>query len=205
MRLSCPHLGTFGVRLSSFAILGVTMKFTFTALEIPDIIEIEHERAGDARGFFSETFRRDVFEKAGLPSFVQENHSRSTQGVLRGLHYQNPPKAQGKLVRCARGAIFDVAVDLRRQSPHFGKWVGRTLSDENRHFLYLPPGFAHGFCVLSDWADVLYLQTEYYSLEHEGGIIWNDRDIGIAWPVQEPVLSPKDAKYPPLKKADLRF
>jgi len=181
------------------------MKFTFTPLEIPDVIEIEHERAGDARGFFSETFRRDVFEQHGLPVFVQENHSRSTRGVLRGLHFQNPPKAQGKLVRCMSGTIFDVAVDIRRGSRTFGKWVGRTLSDENRRFLYIPVGFAHGFCVLSDWADMLYLQTDYYSVESEGGIIWNDSDLAIAWPIANPTLSPKDTKYPAFQKADIKF
>lgn len=181
------------------------MKFTFTPLEIPGVVEIEHGRAGDDRGFFSETLRRDVFEENGMPPFVQENHSRSSKGVLRGLHYQNPPKAQGKLVRCVRGTIFDVAVDIRKQSPHFGKWISRTLSDENQRFLYLPAGFAHGFCVLSDWADILYLQTEYYSVEHEGGIIWNDPELAIEWPVKEPILSPKDAKYPTFRKADIRF
>jgi len=181
------------------------MKFIFKRLEIPDVIEIEHERAGDSRGFFSETWRQDVFEKEGLPHFVQENHSRSQKGVLRGLHFQRLPKAQGKLVRCLRGSIFDVAVDLRRSSAHFGRWVGRTLSDENRKFLYIPVGFAHGFCTLSDWADVLYSQTDYYSPEHEGGIRWDDLDLAIDWPTKSPLLSPKDAKYPTFKNGNYNF
>jgi len=181
------------------------MKFIFTRLEIPDVIEIEHERLGDARGFFSETWRRDIFEEHGLPSFVQENHSRSVRGVLRGLHYQRLPKAQGKLIRCLRGTIFDVGVDLRKSSRTFGRWVGRTISDENRKLLYIPPGFAHGFCVLSDWADVLYHQTDYYSPEHEEGIRWDDPDLAITWPIKSPLLSPKDGKYPSFKNANNNF
>jgi dTDP-4-dehydrorhamnose 3,5-epimerase len=153
-----------------------------------------------------ETYKMPDFVAAGIKvSFVQENHSRSMKGVLRGLHYQNPPFAQGKLVRVLRGEIFDVAIDIRRGSPTWAKWVAVVLSEKNRHMLWVPEGFVHGFCVLSRIAEVVYKTTNVYSPEYEAGIIWNDRDLNIEWPVKEPILSAKDAKWPGLKNADIKF
>jgi dTDP-4-dehydrorhamnose 3,5-epimerase len=182
------------------------MPFTFTPLAIPDVTLVEARAFGDDRGFFLESFKRSDFAARGLPeAFVQANHSRSTRGVLRGLHYQLQPMAQGKLVCAVRGAVFDVAVDIRRGSPTYGRWVGALLSDENHRLLYVPPGFAHGFCVLSDEADVLYQVTAEYSPEHDRGILWNDPAIGVEWPLAEPRLSPKDARQPLLADADNNF
>lgn len=180
------------------------MKFTFTPTDIPDVLVIEHEAAGDARGFFAETFRENVFREAGLPPFLQENQSRSAAGILRGLHAQRDPHAQGKLVRCARGRILDVAVDVRRGSPHYGKWVAAELSDENRRMLWIPVGFLHGFYALTD-CDVVYKQTDYYAPNVELGVRWDDPDIGVAWPTKQPQLSPRDEKHPFLKDADNGF
>ena len=170
-----------------------------TPLAIPDVLLIEPKVFGDARGFFYESFNQQAFTQAtgvDLP-FVQDNHSRSVRGVLRGLHYQVAPRAQGKLVRAARGAVFDVAVDIRRGSPTFGLWAGAVLSEENQRQLWIPPGLAHGFMVLTDTADFLYKTTDYYSPAHERAICWNDPAIGIDWPlaahgISEPVLSDKD-------------
>ncbi len=170
----------------------MTDKFRFIPQEIPEVLLIEHKVFGDDRGMFTEVFREGDFAEAGLPRFVQENHSRSARDVLRGLHYQNPPQAVGKLVRCLRGEIFDVAVDIRKGSPTFGRSVGVTLREGVPHLFYVPPGFAHGFCVLSDTADVIYKQTGYYSPAHEGAIRFDDPKLAIAWPVQNPVLSEKD-------------
>lgn len=182
------------------------MPFSFKKLEIPEVILIEPRVFEDARGFFMETYKLPDFAVAGISgSFVQENHSRSSRGVLRGLHYQNPPFAQGKLVRVVRGEIFDIAVDIRKGSPTCAKWVGVMLSEENRHAVYIPEGFAHGFCVLSEVAEVLYKTTAVYSAESEAGIIWNDPDLNIRWPIKEPILSEKDRKWPSLKNADIRF
>jgi len=182
------------------------MPFTFKRLEIPEIILVEPKVFHDERGFFMETYKYSDFATFGIAEhFVQDNHSRSVKGVLRGLHYQNPPKAQGKLVRVVVGEIFDVGIDIRRGSPTYGKWVGEILSAENKRMLYIPPGFAHGFCVLSDVAEVLYKTTAEYAPECEAGIIWNDPGIGIEWPIKCPILSPKDAKWPTLAKADNRF
>ncbi|HFQ95764.1 MAG TPA: dTDP-4-dehydrorhamnose 3,5-epimerase [Anaerolineae bacterium] len=183
------------------------MPFTFTPLQLPEVILIEPRVFADARGFFLETYKYSDFAAHGIPeTFVQDNHSRSIRGVLRGLHFQNPPKAQGKLVRVVRGVIFDVAVDIRPSSPTFGQWVGETLSDDNQRMLYIPPGFAHGFLVLSDLADVVYKVTEEYAPELDTGVIWNDPTIAIAWPLDAPpLLSDKDAALPPLLKADIRF
>lgn len=148
-----------------------------------------------------ELFHSQRYADAGIPStFLQDNLSRSAKGILRGLHFQEP-NGQGKLVQVIAGAVFDVAVDVRKGSPHFGKWVGYELSSENRRQLWVPPGFAHGFCVLSDTADFLYKCTTLYSPAHEQGILWNDPDIGIQWPVKEPLLSKKDAVAPRLKDA----
>ncbi|MEA3291527.1 MAG: dTDP-4-dehydrorhamnose 3,5-epimerase, partial [Pseudomonadota bacterium] len=163
---------------------------------LPGVVIVEPRVFGDDRGFFMETFNRAEFADAGLPdTFVQDNHSRSAKGVLRGLHYQYP-QWQGKLVRVIKGEIFDVAVDIRRDSPHFGKWYGLNLSEENRLLLYIPPGFAHGFCVTSEVADVVYKCTTAYKPEDDGGVRWDDPDLGIEWPVADPVLSAKDAAAP---------
>jgi dTDP-4-dehydrorhamnose 3,5-epimerase len=182
------------------------MPFQFHRLQIPDVILIEARHFTDDRGFFLETYKRSAFRDNGIPdAFVQDNHSRSAHGVLRGLHYQIHPAAQGKLVRVLRGEVFDVAVDIRKGSPTFGQWVGVRLSEERFQMIYVPPGFAHGFCVLSERADLGYKVTAEYAAAQERGIVWNDPDIGIAWPVAEPVLSPKDAQLPPLKSADINF
>ena len=165
------------------------------------MILIKPKVFGDERGFFMETYKKEDFEKAGIKGeFVQDNHSRSRYGVLRGLHFQKEPYAQAKIVRCVRGVIFDVAVDLRRDSPTFGKWVGVILSEFNKHQLYIPRGFAHGFCVLSEVAEVVYKVDNKYAPDYEGGVIWNDEDIGIEWPIDEPILSEKDKKWPTLKE-----
>lgn len=155
----------------------------------------------DNRGFFMETYSYREFEKAGIKEkFVQDNHSKSIKGVLRGLHFQIEPFAQSKLVRCIKGEIFDVAVDIRENSPTFKKWYGLVLSEENKKMLYIPKGFAHGFVVLSDIAEVEYKVDNFYSPEHERGIIWNDPEIKIEWPIQNPILSEKDAKLPTLEE-----
>jgi dTDP-4-dehydrorhamnose 3,5-epimerase len=179
------------------------MKITETAL--PGVLIIEPRVFGDARGFFLESWNARSFAAAGLDlEFVQDNHSRSARGVLRGLHYQlaNP---QGKLVRVTRGAVFDVAVDIRRSSPHFGQWVGVELSDSNHHMLYIPPGFAHGFVVLSEVADFVYKCTSLYDAASDRGIRWDDPAIGIAWPDTgaPPLLSGKDAVAPLLADAEV--
>ena len=180
------------------------MRFTFTNLEIPEIVLIEPHAFEDERGFFMETYHRKDFEKAGIPQiFVQDNHSRSKKNVLRGLHYQKEPMAQGKLVRCVRGAVFDVAVDIRKESSTFGKWIGTVLSEENRFILWIPRGFSHGYLALQDDTEVLYKTDQIYSPEHERGIIWNDPEIAIKWPVETPIVSKKDAKFPTLKHANI--
>ncbi|MEJ1166910.1 dTDP-4-dehydrorhamnose 3,5-epimerase [Variovorax sp. CCNWLW186] len=180
------------------------MKATPTA--IPDVLVIEPKVFGDARGFFYESFNSKAFDEAvgRHIEFVQDNHSRSAKGVLRGLHYQIQ-QPQGKLVRVVRGAVFDVAVDIRKSSPTFGKWVGEELSEDNHRQLWVPPGFAHGFLVLSDSADFLYKTTDYYAPAHERCITWNDKDIAIAWPniAIEPMLSSKDAAGTALHQAEI--
>jgi len=164
------------------------------------VLLIEPRVFEDDRGFFMETFNADDFANAGLPvTFVQDNHSRSSQNVLRGLHYQYP-QWQGKLVRTILGEIFDVAVDIRRDSPTFGEWFGATLSDTNKQQLYIPPGFAHGFCVLSEIADVVYKCTTQYKPSDDAAVRWNDADIGIEWPVENPLVSSKDAAAPALRE-----
>lgn len=161
---------------------------------IPDVLIFEPKVFGDERGFFFESFNHKLFEEAvGYPvTFVQDNHSKSSKGVLRGLHYQLPPHAQGKLVRCVAGEVFDVAVDIRKSSPTFGQWVGVHLSAENKRQLWIPEGFAHGFVTLSESAEFLYKTTDYYHRESEGAISWNDPDISIEWPVEGVLLSDKD-------------
>lgn len=165
----------------------------------PEVLLIEPDVFRDTRGFFMETFHAGKFRQHGLPeTFVQDNHSRSTRGVLRGLHYQLE-HPQGKLVRAATGEIFDVAVDIRKGSPHFGKWAAAVLSEENSHQLYIPPGFAHGFCVLSEQADFMYKCTDLYAPGDEYGIAWNDPAIGIEWPALDYLLSDKDQRNPGLR------
>lgn len=180
------------------------MKVTPTAL--PEVLIIEPKVFGDQRGFFFESFNQKTFNDAtGLDAkFVQDNHSRSTKGVLRGLHYQIQ-QPQGKLVRVVRGAVFDVAVDIRTSSKHFGRWVGVELSEENHRQLWVPPGFAHGFLVTSDTADFLYKTTDYYAPEFERSIAWDDSQIGVLWPQtgQAPRLSEKDRQGVPLVHAEV--
>ena len=179
----------------------------FTPLNIPDVVLIEPKVFGDSRGFFLESFKQDLFNEATGTNyeFIQDNHSRSSKGVLRGLHYQLPPYAQGKLVRVITGAVFDVAVDIRRSSPTFGKWVGAELTAENHKQLWIPPGFAHGFVVLSETADFVYKTTAYYAPQTDRGVLWNDAEIGIKWPQLDiPFsLSDKDQKQPRLAAAEV--
>jgi len=169
--------------------------------ELPEVLIIEPEVHGDSRGFFYESFQARRYAEAGITgTFVQDNLSRSVRGTLRGLHFQEP-RGQGKLLQVLRGAVWDVAVDVRRGSPRFGRWVGLELSESTPRQLWIPPGFAHGFCVLSDSADFFYKCTEVYAPECERSIAWNDPAIGIPWPVSEPLLSPKDRVAPPLSEA----
>ena len=162
---------------------------------IDGLLTIEPKIFADPRGMFYEVYSENRYEEHGIPCFVQDNHSVSKKGVLRGLHYQVNP-GQGKLVRVTRGEVFDVAVDIRKQSPTYGKWWGLSLSETNNFQLYIPIGFAHGFCVLSESAEVLYKCSDYYSPENERGILWNDPDLAIDWPVKDPILSEKDAVSP---------
>ena len=170
------------------------MKFTKT--KIPDVILIEPDVVGDDRGFFMETWKADVFKAEGINAeFVQDNHSKSSQGILRGLHYQIK-KSQGKLVRVVVGEVYDVAVDMRKNSGTFGQWVGENLSADNKKMLWVPPGFAHGFYVISDKAEFIYKCSDYYAPEYERSVKWNDPDLAITWPLvagQHSVLSKKDA------------
>jgi dTDP-4-dehydrorhamnose 3,5-epimerase len=177
----------------------------FIRTDIPDVIIIEPRVFGDERGFFMETWQRSMFAEHGIDfDFVQDNHSLSGKGILRGLHYQIR-QPQGKLVRVISGEVFDVAVDIRKGSPWFGKWVGATLSAENKRMFWVPPGFAHGFYVLSDQAEFVYKCTDFYAPEHERSILWNDPDIGITWPLDrsEPVLSDKDRAGKPFARAEV--
>ncbi|UCD97619.1 MAG: dTDP-4-dehydrorhamnose 3,5-epimerase [Chloroflexota bacterium] len=177
----------------------------FKPTKIPEVILIQPAVYADPRGFFMETYRAEKFAQAGINhNFVQDNHSGSIRGTLRGLHYQiNQP--QGKLVQVVAGEVFDVAVDLRRSSPYFGKWVGEILSAENKRQMWIPIGFAHGFYVLSEWANVIYKVTQYYAPQWDRTLLWNDPDIGIVWPLDEDVellVSKKDAEGIPLSNAE---
>lgn len=175
----------------------------FTPLSIPGLVLIEPQVFGDDRGFFMETYSKKEFADAGITvDFVQDNHSRSTQGVLRGLHFQKPPFAQAKLVRVTQGEVLDVAVDIRPDSLTFGKWDSAHLTAENKKMFYLPPGFAHGFYVLTETADFQYKCSNFYNKESEGGLLWNDSDINIAWMAANPVLSEKDKAWPSLKSIE---
>ena len=180
------------------------MPFEFRKLNIEDVQLIIPKVFKDERGFFLESYKKSDFINNGINiDFNQDNHSRSTKGVLRGLHYQASPKGQAKIVRCIKGEIFDVAVDIRKNSPTFGKWVGEKLSEENKHMLYIPDGFAHGFVVLSDIAEIFYKASNEYSKEHDRGILWCDPDIGIDWGIDfEPILSEKDKIQPRLKEIE---
>lgn len=176
-----------------------------TQLAIPDVLRIEPRVYGDERGFFYESFRQDIFEAAigNKVSFVQDNHSKSSRNVLRGLHYQIT-QPQGKLVRVVAGTVFDVAVDLRRSSPTFGQWVGEVLSAENKAQMWVPEGFAHGFLVLSDFAEFVYKTTDYYAPEHERCIAWNEPSLSIAWPDSEGItISSKDRQGSSLVDAEI--
>ena len=179
------------------------MPLQFSRLEIPDVVLIRAQAIEDRRGFFIETYKRSAFADAGIPDFVQDNYSHSVRGVLRGLHYQKRPKAQGKLVGVVRGTIFDVAVDIRRGSPSFGRWFGLALSDANKLMLWIPPGFAHGFCAIEDDSDLVYKCTRLYDPPSDRSILWNDPAIGIEWPIAKPVLSAKDANAPRLAEATM--
>ncbi len=182
------------------------MPFSFKRLSIPEVILVEPKVFPDERGFFLESFKESTFKENGITTkFVQDNYSHSIKGVLRGLHYQKNPKAQAKLVTAIRGEIFDVAVDIRKDSPTYGKWVGEILSDQNHKSLYVPEGFAHGFLCLSDEADVVYKVNEEFSAENDRGMLWNDPDVGVNWPVDNPIISEKDKLQPLLEKADNNF
>jgi dTDP-4-dehydrorhamnose 3,5-epimerase len=180
--------------------------FEFVRLEIPELVLVKARAYPDERGVFVETYKHSEFKANGIrEAFVQDNFSRSTRGVLRGLHYQMPPKAQGKLITVLRGEIFDVAVDIRKGSPTYGRWLGRRLSEGRDELLYVPPGFAHGFQVLSDVAYVVYKVTEEYQPHVDRGIAWNDPSLAIDWPIHEPMLSRKDAALPTLEYAENSF
>lgn len=182
------------------------MPFEFFKLDIPDVVFVQARRFGDERGFFQEMYKASAFAGHGIPAaFVQDNLSHSQHSVVRGLHYQKAPHAQGKLVMVLHGRIYDVAVDIRRDSPTFRRWVACELSAERGEMLWVPAGFAHGFCVLSDEADVLYKVTDEYAPDCERGILWNDPEIGVEWPIQEPLLSGRDAVLPLLRNAEIDF
>jgi dTDP-4-dehydrorhamnose 3,5-epimerase len=182
------------------------MPFQFKKLSIPEVILITPEVYEDDRGFFIETYKKSEFEKNGINiDFVQDNYVKSEKGVLRGLHYQLNPKAQGKLVRVTKGKVLDVVVDIRKNSPTYGKYVAVELSASNKQMLWIPPGFAHGYLVLEDDTEFQYKVTSEYSPEHDRGIIWDDPSIRIKWPIDNPILSDKDSKLPLLKDAENNF
>ncbi|MBI5241688.1 MAG: dTDP-4-dehydrorhamnose 3,5-epimerase [Elusimicrobia bacterium] len=181
------------------------MPFQASPYKLPGLLLVEGRSFPDERGFFMESARDDQLRTLGLPPLVQDNISRSKKGVLRGLHFQTPVRPVGKLVRCLRGRIFDVAVDLRRGSPAFGQWASVELSDEGNRMLWIPAGFAHGFCALSGQADVLYKVTDYWTPEVDAGIRWDDPTLAIPWPVARPIVTAKDAALPLLSEAGALF
>jgi dTDP-4-dehydrorhamnose 3,5-epimerase len=182
------------------------MAFSFNRTAISEVVVIDPQVFSDQRGFFIETYKLSEFVAQGISeTFVQGNHSKSLKGTLRGLHYQKHPKAQGKLVRAIAGDIYDVVADIRLGSPTHGEWVAVSLSSANRRMLYIPPGFAHGFCVVSDEAEIVYMTTAEYAPATEAGVIWNDPDLRIEWPIAEPQLSDRDRRWPRLKNADNNF
>lgn len=197
------YIGTFGPVPSGHFTNTLLMATDFTPLAIPDVLLIQATRHVDERGYFSETYRQSAFTTINT-EFVQDNFVRSNHGVLRGLHFQLPPKAQGKLVRVVRGEIFDVAVDLRAGSDTFSQWVGIQMTSEEEAQIYIPPGFAHGYLVLSELgADVTYKTTQEYDPSLERGIKWDDPDLAISWPIPDPILSSKDLGLPHLAESDL--
>jgi dTDP-4-dehydrorhamnose 3,5-epimerase len=182
------------------------MAFRFTRSDIPEVVLIEPPVFPDARGFFMETYKQSEFVSAGINEiFVQCNQSKSSKGILRGLHYQKGPKGQAKLIRALSGEIYDVVVDLRRGGPSYGRSIAMMLSAENKRMLYVPVGFAHGFCVTSVEAEILYMTTEEYAPREETGVLWSDPDLKIDWPVTKPILSPRDRAWPHLRDADNNF
>jgi dTDP-4-dehydrorhamnose 3,5-epimerase len=182
------------------------MAFTFQPLDIRDVVLVRPQRHLDDRGFFKEVYREADFAAGGIDAhFVQDNLTRSVRGALRGLHYQLPPRAQGKLIGVVRGAIFDVAVDLRVGGPTYGKWVARTLDVDAGELLWIPPGFAHGYCTLSETADVFYKVTEPYAADLNRGLRWNDPALGIQWPIDDPLLSDVDQHQPTLERCENPF
>lgn len=182
------------------------MALNFQRMKIPEVVLVESQKYDDQRGSFMETYKFSDFKQFGIDKlFVQVNCALSRKNVLRGLHYQLNPMSQGKLVQVIEGEIFDVVVDIRKGSPDYKKWVGITLSFENKKMLYIPEGFAHGFCVLSDIAKVIYYCTKEYAPQHDRGIIWNDPGLKICWPVKDPILSEKDSQLPILEKSENNF
>lgn len=182
------------------------MGFTFETTEIPDVVVVRPTTHTDRRGLFREVYRRDLFAEAGIDAdFRQDNVTRSARGVLRGLHYQLPPAEQGKLIGVVRGEIFDVAVDIRRGSPTFGHWVGRRLDDADAAMLWIPAGFAHGYAVLSEMADVSYKVTGTFQPDLARGLAWDDPELGIEWPISDPVLSDADRKQPSFAECETTF
>jgi dTDP-4-dehydrorhamnose 3,5-epimerase len=180
------------------------MPFVFQETKIPEVILIKPKIFHDERGFFMETYKESEFNSYGIKeSFVQDNHSKSSKNVLRGLHFQTTPKAQGKLVRVIQGTAWDVAVDLRKGSPDFLKWVSFELSDKNNHMVYIPPGFAHGFVTLTDTVHLVYKCTAEYDSKCDSGVRYDDKEIGISWPIHNPVVSVKDKSLPYLKDINL--
>jgi len=180
------------------------MPFVFNKCEIPGPVIVEPKVFGDERGFFLESYKRSDFVKNGIDvDFLQDNHSLSSKGVLRGLHYQTPPFAQAKLVRVTSGAVWDVAVDIRKNSPTYKQWVAVELSGENRKMFFIPEGFAHGFVALTDNVNLMYKCSSEYSPEHDAGIIWNDPELAVKWPVANPLLSDKDLVLPLLRDAEV--
>lgn len=180
------------------------MAFTFQPLTIPEVVHITPDVHGDDRGYFLEVFKKSLFREVGIDTeFVQVNHSRSQKNVLRGLHYQQQPHAQAKLITVISGEIFDVAVDIRKTSPTFGQWASVRLSAADHSMVYIPIGFAHGFCALADNTEIIYYNSAEYVPEAEGGLAWNDPALKITWPIDQPVLSAKDQQYPPLASATI--
>lgn len=182
------------------------MPFQFKSLSIPDVVLVAADVYSDPRGQFFEAFKSSYFTNCGITlQIVQISQSKSKMNVLRGLHYQLNPKAQGKLVQATAGTVFDVAVDIRQGSPYFGKWVGQMLVAESKNLFWIPEGFAHGYCALSEDAEVTYYCTEEWAPDNERGILWNDPTLNIKWPIQQPILSDKDRVWPRLAEADINF
>ncbi len=182
------------------------MPFKFQKLDFPGVVLIEAETFNDNRGYFLETYKRDDFKEAGIDvNILQVDHSRSEKNVIRGMHYQKLPMAQAKIIDVINGEIFDVVVDLRNGSPSYGKWLGMHLGGKTRQMLFVPEGFAHGFCAISETAEIVYYCTQVYAPEHQRGILWSDPQINISWPVKNPIVSEKDINLSLFNKADHNF